>query len=116
MYRPNNKCVVIDSSSFNAFGQPKRGKAISEPCAVVKQEVLSVKTSVKQTVSATDGAAHEDQAHLIILLGPNTSAKMSSIIQVRGGEFMVTAIRAQYSVRGPLDHFRVLGNSVGGPA
>lgn len=104
MLRPNQKCIIVKRNGNDIYGKPKPGLRLPERCAVVKDILVDVKSSIRTDSSASRGNAHEFQHEGIILLTAGTQALQHDIIELRGRQMEIMSMHRRYDVTGRLDH------------
>lgn len=114
MYIPNNKCQIQYRIKTDGYGQSIKSSSKTEPCCVVRLLTKGARTSPRQTLSATETSATDQMKDLVLLVGPNTIAKVGSIVSVGASRFLITGLHPQYDLLGRLDHYELTGGNVPG--
>lgn len=107
MFRPNLTCSIEQKSGYDIYGIAIHGEVKTEHCALVRNLVSSVKTSVRTDSSASHGNAQEIQADVLVLVYPKTTATIGAVIGIGDERFMVKSKQGRYSIAGRLDHYEM---------
>ena len=86
---------------------PVPGRKVPERMAIIKLNMVAVKSSVRADSSASRGNAHEMEVVSKFLLTKNTSAEIDDILIYGSNGFRIISIFPRHDLRGRLDHHEV---------
>jgi len=108
MFKPNVNCIISAASGeTDLYGQPVPARRVRERCAVVKLNIVNVKSAVRADTSASRGSARELHADAVFLLTKTTCANIDDIIEVAGQVLKIKSKFPRFDVQGVLDHYEV---------
>ena len=107
MFRPNLICFIQQMQSYDDYGQPVIGRKKKERCAITRKVLTNRKTSVRADSSASRGSAREIEADVLVLVAPNTTADIDSIVTIEDERFRVLSKHARYAINGRKDHYEL---------
>lgn len=111
MFQPNRKCrIQLASGKSDVYGQPRPGRWITEPCAIVQLKISNEKSSVRADSSASRGNAMELNADAVLLLSKATKANIDDVLELQGYKLRITARVERFDTVGNLDHFEIHAN------
>lgn len=108
MFRPNKKCQVFGSASYDRYGQmtfDAVGKQYG--CSVVHLFTDVEKTSVRADSSASRGNAKESGQFSEILIEKKAKIEIGYLVSIDDLKMEIRKIEPRYAVTGRLDHFHV---------
>ncbi len=105
MFIPNTKALVYSHRGYNLYGEPDFNEPVEVPCAVVKLDVISEKTSVRTDSSASRGNANETIAKSRILFASGYAVDIGDKIEISGVLLIIVSVFARLDVSGKVDHY-----------
>jgi hypothetical protein len=107
LFIPNLHCTIYPQTGLDLYGKPVFGDPIKEKCAIVKLDVVAMKTTVRADSSASRGAADELTSMARILFTNTSKVQIGDKIIVAGQDLKVLSKFPRYSIDGEFDHWQV---------
>lgn len=108
MFQPNTRCELRRrSATTDRRGEYTYSAPVSVPCAVVKLDLATQKTSVRADSSGSRGKAMEEGGNAVLLFPTYVAIAEADIVEVDGEVIEVIGIFPRRDVLGRLDHKEV---------
>lgn len=104
MFIPNTFANVFHRRGYNLYGEPHFDEPKRVPCAVVKLDIISDKTSVRTDSSASRGNANELLTETRLLFVAGQGVGLGDKVDFEGTLMVITQIFPRRNVNGEIDH------------